>query len=161
MGEPIRIGRGVMVPAAALSWRAVRSSGPGGQNVNKVASKVELRVDVLFVTQIDDRRSEQKLAAAGPGRSSRELDRQRFSILQDVELGSDRTVAPATLAQVLEQSSPIAGRDMDQERRIEESRALEAQQLCARQIDVLDTTRLIESCVTDRRKIVQIGIAIA
>jgi len=33
-----------MVPAAALTWRAVRSSGPGGQNVNKVASKVELRV---------------------------------------------------------------------------------------------------------------------
>jgi ribosome-associated protein len=24
-------------------WRAVRSSGPGGQNVNKVSSKVELR----------------------------------------------------------------------------------------------------------------------
>jgi ribosome-associated protein len=44
MSEPIRIGKGVMVPAAALSWRAVRSSGPGGQNVNKVASKVELRV---------------------------------------------------------------------------------------------------------------------
>ena len=34
------------MPAAALEWRAVRSSGPGGQNVNKVASKVELRVDL-------------------------------------------------------------------------------------------------------------------
>jgi ribosome-associated protein len=34
------------VPAAALAMRAVRSSGPGGQNVNKVASKVELRVDL-------------------------------------------------------------------------------------------------------------------
>ena len=37
---------GVRVPAAALSWTAVRSAGPGGQNVNKVASKVELRVDL-------------------------------------------------------------------------------------------------------------------
>lgn len=44
MSEPIRISTAVMIPAAALSWRAVRSSGPGGQNVNKVASKVELRV---------------------------------------------------------------------------------------------------------------------
>ena len=37
---------GVRVPAAAIAWRAVRSSGPGGQNVNKVASKVEVRVAV-------------------------------------------------------------------------------------------------------------------
>src|SRR5215472_8116013 len=29
-----------------MAWTAVRSSGPGGQNVNKVASKVELRFDV-------------------------------------------------------------------------------------------------------------------
>jgi ribosome-associated protein len=44
MGEPIRIAKGILVPEAACEWRAVRSSGPGGQNVNKVASKVELRV---------------------------------------------------------------------------------------------------------------------
>ena len=53
MGEPIRIARGVHVPAAALEWRAVRSSGPGGQNVNKVASKVELRVDLDAVNGLD------------------------------------------------------------------------------------------------------------
>lgn len=40
------IADGVVVPEAALRWRAVRSSGPGGQNVNKVASKVELRVSL-------------------------------------------------------------------------------------------------------------------
>lgn len=33
----------VVIPAADLTFRAVRASGPGGQNVNKVASKVELR----------------------------------------------------------------------------------------------------------------------
>jgi ribosome-associated protein len=53
MGEPIRIARGIHVPAAALEWRAVRSSGPGGQNVNKVASKVELRVDLDAVNGLD------------------------------------------------------------------------------------------------------------
>jgi len=36
----------VLVPAGAVSWRAVRSSGPGGQNVNKVSSRVEVRVDL-------------------------------------------------------------------------------------------------------------------
>jgi ribosome-associated protein len=33
------------VPQRELVWTAVRSSGPGGQNVNKVSSKVELRFD--------------------------------------------------------------------------------------------------------------------
>jgi ribosome-associated protein len=46
MAEPIRIAKGILVPEGAIDWRAVRSSGPGGQNVNKVASKVELRVDL-------------------------------------------------------------------------------------------------------------------
>jgi len=36
---------GVTVPDRELSWTAVRASGPGGQNVNKVSSKVELRFD--------------------------------------------------------------------------------------------------------------------
>ena len=46
MAEPIVVTPGVVVPAAALSLHTSRSSGPGGQNVNKVASKVELRVDL-------------------------------------------------------------------------------------------------------------------
>jgi ribosome-associated protein len=50
MAEPIRIAKGILVPESAIEWRAVRSSGPGGQNVNKVASKVELRVDLGAVT---------------------------------------------------------------------------------------------------------------
>jgi ribosome-associated protein len=33
------------IPADELRWTSVRSSGPGGQNVNKVSSKVELRFD--------------------------------------------------------------------------------------------------------------------
>ncbi len=36
---------GLTVPKRELSWAAVRASGPGGQNVNKVSSKVELSFD--------------------------------------------------------------------------------------------------------------------
>jgi ribosome-associated protein len=34
------------VPGRDLSWSASRASGPGGQNVNKVATKVTLRFDL-------------------------------------------------------------------------------------------------------------------
>ncbi len=44
--DDLRIDRKVVIPAGDLSWTAVRSSGPGGQNVNKVASKVDLRFDL-------------------------------------------------------------------------------------------------------------------
>lgn len=47
--EPIVVSNRVVVPAQALSFRAVRASGPGGQNVNKVSSKVELRVELVAI----------------------------------------------------------------------------------------------------------------
>jgi ribosome-associated protein len=39
----VEIGEGLEIPEAELSFTTGPSSGPGGQNVNKVASKVELR----------------------------------------------------------------------------------------------------------------------
>jgi ribosome-associated protein len=45
MSDPLIISDILIIPGTELSWTAVRASGPGGQNVNKVASKVELRYD--------------------------------------------------------------------------------------------------------------------
>ena len=45
---------GLVVPAAALSWRFSRSSGPGGQGVNTADSRVELSVSPLELAGLTD-----------------------------------------------------------------------------------------------------------
>jgi ribosome-associated protein len=46
MSTPLLVDERITLPASTLVWTAVRASGPGGQNVNKVSSKVELRFDL-------------------------------------------------------------------------------------------------------------------
>lgn len=43
--KEVRVGR-IVIPADALEWQFVRSSGPGGQHVNRTSSKAVLRFDV-------------------------------------------------------------------------------------------------------------------
>jgi ribosome-associated protein len=40
---PIEITRNIAIPDEELEWKFIRASGPGGQNVNKVSSAVQLR----------------------------------------------------------------------------------------------------------------------
>jgi len=59
MSTPLVINDKVTLPGSDLEWTAVKASGPGGQNVNKVASKVELSFDfentVALADSVKDR----------------------------------------------------------------------------------------------------------
>jgi len=52
MLEPLIITDRIVIPPAELEWKAVCASGPGGQNVNKVATKIELRFDLPANTSL-------------------------------------------------------------------------------------------------------------
>jgi ribosome-associated protein len=69
----IQVAPGWVVPAADLEYKFVRSSGPGGQNVNKVATKVELRLK-LATTAALSAGQKQRLTAAFPSHVSSEGD---------------------------------------------------------------------------------------
>lgn len=46
LGGGVVIAPGVSVPGSTLRWSFSRSAGPGGQNVNKLSTKAELRVEI-------------------------------------------------------------------------------------------------------------------
>jgi ribosome-associated protein len=55
----------LVIPEAELRWTAVRASGPGGQNVNKVASKIDLRFDFEQCAALSDETKARLRASAG------------------------------------------------------------------------------------------------
>lgn len=58
-------GPAVWVAAEDLDFRAVRAGGPGGQHVNKVSSKIELRVAIAGIQGLDPGACERLCHLAG------------------------------------------------------------------------------------------------
>ncbi len=61
----IRVTSDIAIPAAEVRLSFVRSSGPGGQHVNKVATAVHLRFDVRNSRSLSDEVRQRLLRQAG------------------------------------------------------------------------------------------------
>jgi len=64
-GSDVRVSAALVIPAAELSWRFSRSSGPGGQGVNTADSRVELMWDAAASTVLSRVQRERVLERLG------------------------------------------------------------------------------------------------
>ena len=62
---PIEINSALSLPDQDVSWSFVRASGPGGQNVNKVATAAQLRFDLAGTASLDPAVKQRLRALAG------------------------------------------------------------------------------------------------
>jgi len=91
----------IVIPDSELEESFIRSSGPGGQNVNKVSSAVQLRFDVRLSPSLTETAREALLRG---GRLTREgvliITAQRFR-----EQDKNRADARARLAEILRRAA--------------------------------------------------------
>ena len=62
---PLAVTPKVLIPDRDLSIAFVRASGPGGQNINKLATAVQLRFDLAGTTALDESAKQRARVLAG------------------------------------------------------------------------------------------------
>jgi len=123
MPDPIVVAPGVRVLPGAIEVHAVRSSGPGGQNVNKVSSKILLFVDLSGIEGLDAASRRRLLTLAGrridsSGRLliTAQESRDRFRNLEDAREKVRALVARALV--IPKRRRPTAPTRSSKERRL-------------------------------------------
>ncbi len=115
---------GLVIPWSELEIRASRSSGPGGQNVNKVATKIEVRWDLAASAAIDD-----AVRALLRARFAARLDargRLRVTSQKFRTQGANRKAALARLAELVAAALvPVAPRKASRPSRASRQRRLD------------------------------------
>jgi len=99
----LRVTPSLTIDDSELEERFVRSSGPGGQNVNKVATAVQLRFDAARSPSIDEDTRERLRALAGSRMTADGvlvIDARRFRTQAD-----NRQDARDRLAELLRQAT--------------------------------------------------------
>lgn len=94
---PIWVTPALAIPDELLEFRQVRASGPGGQNVNKVSTAVQLRFDVAHSPALSDAVRARLIALAG-----RRMTRDGILIIEAERFRSQKRNRDDALQRLLE-----------------------------------------------------------
>ena len=94
----IPVSSDLLIPAAELQWRFARSSGPGGQNVNKLETAVELLFDLQASAVLGEVRRQRLQERLSPKLSGGVL---RVVVAEHRSQWRNRQLALERLAQLL------------------------------------------------------------